>query len=91
MLVISAWNYPIYTSIPQVGAAIAAGNTIILKPSEMAPYTSEVLVKLFDRFLDKRFYKCIQGQVNIARKLTSLPFDLICFTGSTPTGRLVAI
>jgi len=46
-MVISAWNYPIYTALPQVAAAISAGNSVILKPSELAPYTSEVLGKLF--------------------------------------------
>lgn len=49
---ISAWNYPIYTALPQVAAAIAAGNCVILKPSELAPYTSGVLKKLFDKYLD---------------------------------------
>lgn len=47
-LVISAWNYPIYTAIPQVAAAIAAGNCVILKPSEMAAESSGVIKKLFD-------------------------------------------
>jgi aldehyde dehydrogenase (NAD+) len=51
-LVISAWNYPIYTAIPQVAAAIAAGNCVILKPSEMAAESSGVLVKLFKEYLD---------------------------------------
>jgi coniferyl-aldehyde dehydrogenase len=57
-----------------------------------------VLAKLFDKYLDKSilslnsgYYKCIQGKVHVAKKLTSLPFDLICFTGSTETGKLVAI
>lgn len=90
-MVISAWNYPIYTSIPQVAAAIAAGNSVILKPTEMAPYSSEVLGRLFEKYLDKRYYRCIQGKINVAKKLTSLPFDMICFTGSTETGKLVAI
>lgn len=57
----------------------------------MAPYSSVVLERFFDKYLDKRYYKCIQGKMNVAKKLTSLPFDLICFTGSTETGRLVAI
>jgi aldehyde dehydrogenase (NAD+) len=47
-LVISAWNYPIYTSLPQVAAAISAGNSVILKPSELSPYCSRILKKLFD-------------------------------------------
>ena len=49
----SAWNYPIYTAIPQVAAGIVAGNSVILKPSELAPHTSLVLEKLFDKYLDK--------------------------------------
>jgi aldehyde dehydrogenase (NAD+) len=51
-LVISAWNYPIYTAIPQVAAAISAGNCVILKPSELAPENSRVIKKLFDKYMD---------------------------------------
>lgn len=47
VMVISAWNYPIYTALPQVAAGISAGNSVILKPSEMAPYSSIVLNRLF--------------------------------------------
>ncbi len=53
VLVISAWNYPILTAIPQVATAIAAGNAVILKPSENAPYTSNVISKLFEKHLDQ--------------------------------------
>ena len=52
-LVLSAWNYPIYTAIPQVAAAMSAGNAVILKPSELAPEASGVIKKLFDQYLDK--------------------------------------
>ncbi len=52
MLVISAWNYPIYTSLPLVAYAIAAGNAVVLKPSENAPYSSNVLCKLFNKYMD---------------------------------------
>lgn len=51
-LVLSAWNYPVYTSLPQVAAAICAGNCVVLKPSEVASHTSNVLKKLFDKYLD---------------------------------------
>lgn len=47
VLVLSAWNYPIYTAVPPLAQAIAAGNCVILKPSELAPHSSKVLVKLF--------------------------------------------
>lgn len=59
-LVISAWNYPIYTAIPQAAAAICAGNCVILKPSELAAECSGVIKKLFDDYLDpstNRFIK----------------------------------
>jgi len=52
VLVLSAWNYPLYTAIPLVAAAISAGNSVILKPSEVAPHTSHVLNKLFTKYLD---------------------------------------
>lgn len=91
VMVISAWNYPIYTALPQVAAAIAAGNSVVLKPSEMAPYTAVALGRLFEKYLDKStffcliigYYRCVQGRVNVAKKLTTLPFDMICFTGSS--------
>lgn len=51
-LVISAWNYPVYTALPPVASAIAAGNCVVLKPSEMAPHTSNVLKALFEKYLD---------------------------------------
>lgn len=51
-MVLSAWNYPIYTAVPQVAAAISAGNCVILKPSELAPYTSNILKKLFEKYMD---------------------------------------
>jgi aldehyde dehydrogenase (NAD+) len=50
--VLSAWNYPIYTAIPQVAAAISAGNCVILKPSELAAESSGVIRKLFETYLD---------------------------------------
>lgn len=56
VLVLSAWNYPLYTAIPLVAAAISAGNSVILKPSEVAPHTSNVLNKLFTKYLDPSIF-----------------------------------
>jgi aldehyde dehydrogenase (NAD+) len=89
-LVISAWNYPVYTALGAVAPAIAAGNCVVLKPSEMAPATSKVLVRLFNKYLDPRYYRVVEGQVRVATAITSQPFDLIIFTGSPQKGRLVA-
>jgi aldehyde dehydrogenase (NAD+) len=90
-LVISAWNFPIYTALPFVAAAIAAGNCIILKPSEISPNTSKIMKQLFDDYLDSHYYRCIEGKVEVAKALVSSKVDLILFTGSTKTGNSVAI
>lgn len=59
VLVVSAWNYPVYTCISPVVTAIGAGNCVITKPSELAPYTSNVIKKLFDNYLDKSNKFCV--------------------------------
>lgn len=90
VLVIGAWNYPLFTAISPCGNAIAAGNCVIVKPSEMTPNTSNLIKELFDKYLHNSCYKVIEGGVEVAKKVTSLPFDLITFTGSTEKGKLVA-
>lgn len=87
---IAAWNYPLYTAVPPLAAAIAAGNCAILKPSELAPHSSNVLKKLIDQYLDQECYRVIEGGLEVAIKITTLPFDLIIFTGSPEKGKLVA-
>jgi len=89
-LVIGAWNYPLTTSVPYVASAIAAGNCCVIKPSEMSAYTSNVIKELFEKYLDKECYRCIEGQVEIAKAIIKEPFDVIVFTGSTEKGKLVA-
>ena len=89
VLVLGSWNFPISTIIPFV-SAIAAGNVVIIKPSEFAPAVSHVFKKFFEKYLDRRYYRCIEGAVKTAIKLTNTPFDMICFTGSTFTGKLIA-
>mmetsp|Transcript_44750 Transcript_44750/g.51697 ORF Transcript_44750/g.51697 Transcript_44750/m.51697 type:complete len:527 (+) Transcript_44750:48-1628(+) len=89
-LVLSAWNYPLVTLIPPVATAIAAGNCVIAKPSEMAPHTSKVMLELFEKYLDKDCYRVIEGQVQVAIAITKEKFDVLVFTGSPEKGRLVA-
>jgi len=89
VLILGAWNYPLAT-LSMIASAIAAGNAVIIKPSEISPRCSAVIAKVFGDHLDKRFYKIIQGGPETGKKLTSLPFSLICFTGSSMVGKFVA-
>lgn len=90
ILIIGAWNYPLNLSVPYAAAAIAGGNSVIIKTSEMSPSTSEVIAELFDKYMDKSCYRVIEGQVEVAKSIITFPFDKIVFTGSTQKGRLVA-
>ncbi|HAC15453.1 MAG TPA: aldehyde dehydrogenase family protein [Bacteroidetes bacterium] len=88
-LIISAWNYPFYLMIMPLIGAISAGNTAILKPSEMAPHTSTLIKKMLDESFDSGFISTIEGGVEITSHLLELPFNKIFFTGSTYVGRIV--
>jgi len=88
-LVISVWNYP-YLALPFAATVIAVGNSVVLKPSEFAAATSHFIKKLFNKYLDQRFYRYVEGKSEVARALTNSKFDLIRFTGSSKTGVLVA-
>ena len=90
VVVLGSWNYPIGTLIPPVISAIAAGNAVVAKPSEMAPWTAQITKRLFGRNMDTNCYQCVNGGVEIAKRSTSTPSDLIVFTGSTEKGKLVA-
>jgi len=90
VLIIGSWNFPLYTTLGPLIHAIAAGNTVIIKPSEVSPHCSNYMKRFIMRQLDISCYVVIEGKVNIAVALTSKKFDFICFTGSTDKGKLVA-
>ena len=89
ILVIASWNYPFATISPIINA-IAAGNCVIMKPSEVSAASSTIFKKICEEFLDTRFYRCVEGSIATSDKLCSLPLNLICFTGSTYVGKIVA-
>lgn len=89
-LIMGSWNFPFFTTIGPLIYAIAAGNCAIIKPSEMSPQCSRIMKRLLTRHLDSQAYACIEGAVQVAIAITSKPFDVICFTGSTEKGKLVA-
>lgn len=61
VLVMSAWNYPLYTLLGPASQVIAAGNCVLLKPSEIGPHCCKVIGKLCETYLDSKFYKVIYG------------------------------
>lgn len=88
-LVIGPWNYPYQLSLAPAIAAIAAGCTVILKPSELTMNTSAILAKLIGANFDPRWFAVIEGGIPETTALLSEKFDLIFFTGSVPVGKIV--
>lgn len=88
-LVIGAWNYPYQLSFAPAVAAIAAGNTVILKPSELPANTSHVMARLINTNFDPAFFAVVEGGVKETTKLLEHQFDKIFFTGSIPVGKIV--
>lgn len=89
VLVIGAWNYPYLLSFLPAISAIAAGNTVIVKPSELPLQTSNVIASLINTNFDSGFFHTIEGGVNETSALLNHRFDKIFFTGSIPVGRLI--
>ena len=88
-LIISPWNYPLLLAVGPVVSAIAAGNNIVLKPSEISEHTSSFLKKFFDDLFEKIGVKVIEGGAETAQELLKMPFDHIFFTGGTKIGKIV--
>src|SRR5690606_7479804 len=80
-LIISPWNYPFQLSMSPLVSAIAAGCSVILKPSEYSPKTSEVIKDLIEESFSEKEVKCLLGEKELATELLKLPFNKIFFTG----------
>uniref|UniRef100_A0A804P187 Aldehyde dehydrogenase n=1 Tax=Zea mays TaxID=4577 RepID=A0A804P187_MAIZE len=89
VLIISAWNYPFILSIDPVIGAIAAGNAVVLKPSEIAPATSSLLAKLLPEYVDNSCIKVVEGSVPETTALLEQRWDKIFYTGNGTVGRIV--
>ncbi|RYY67753.1 MAG: aldehyde dehydrogenase family protein, partial [Comamonadaceae bacterium] len=85
--VISPWNYPLQLSLGPVATALAAGNRVMLKPSELTPRTSALLAELVTRAFAVDEFAVVEGDGAFAAAFSSLPFDHLFFTGSTAVGR----
>lgn len=89
VLVIAPWNYPFQLSIAPIIGAVAAGNAVVLKPSEWAPQTEAILTKWVEALAMPEWVSIATGGVDVAQSLLQLPFNYIFFTGSTAVGRIV--
>jgi len=87
---ISPWNYPFQLSIAPLIGAVAAGNTVLLKPSEYSVNTSAILDKILSKVFDDGFVKVVQGGPDVASRLLDFKWDYIFFTGSVNIGKIVA-
>lgn len=90
VLVIGAWNFPLQLSLAPLAPAIAAGNCGVIKPSEIAPATAELLGELVPKYMDNECIKVVEGGVPETTELLKQPFDYIFYTGSTGVGKIIA-
>ncbi|KAJ9446517.1 Aldehyde dehydrogenase, partial [Diplonema papillatum] len=89
VLVISPWNYPIDLALGGVVSAIAAGNTIVLKPSEISQNSARVIEKLCNKYLDTSCIRVVMGAVPETTALLKERFDHIFYTGNGTVGRII--
>jgi aldehyde dehydrogenase (NAD+) len=89
VLIIAPWNYPVQLTLAPLVGALAAGNTVVLKPSELAPATSAALARLIPRYLDTRVVTVVEGGVEETTALLAQKFDHIFYTGNGRVGRIV--
>jgi aldehyde dehydrogenase (NAD+) len=89
VLILSPWNYPVNLTFGPVVSAIAAGNCVIIKPSELTPHTSSVLAKMVQATFEESEIALLEGGVEVAQALLELPFNHIFFTGSPAVGKIV--
>jgi len=89
VLIIAPWNYPLLLLLGPAVGAIAAGNCLILKPSEFAPATSELISDLIGRSFPEEYIKTVQGGVKDTQMLLEHRFDYIFFTGGPAVGKTI--
>ncbi|MEG0275522.1 MAG: aldehyde dehydrogenase [Coprobacillus sp.] len=88
-LVMSPWNYPFLLAIEPAIGAIAAGNCVVIKPSEYAPHVSSIIQKMISEVCDERHVLVVEGGLDVNTELLNERFDYIFFTGSVPVGKII--
>ncbi|PEK97431.1 aldehyde dehydrogenase [Bacillus mycoides] len=88
-LIIAPWNYPFQLAIAPLVGALAAGNTVVLKPSELTPNISKVLTRMLGELFPEELVSVVEGGAQESTALLKEPFDYIFFTGSVGVGKVV--
>lgn len=88
-LIISPWNYPLQLALAPAIGAIAAGNCVIIKPSEFAQATSSLLYEMVREFFEPNYITVVEGAQEVSKELLVQKFDYIFFTGSSAVGKIV--
>ena len=89
VLILGPWNYPIQLTLVPLTGAIAAGNTCIVKPSEISTHSSNIMAELIPRYLDRQCYQVFEGGPNETKILMEYQFDHVFYTGGITVGKLV--
>lgn len=90
VLIIAPWNYPFQLALCPLISAVAAGNQVVLKPSELTPKTAAIIAQIIEETFHVNHVEVIQGDAEISQKLLSQRWDYIFFTGSVTVGKIVA-
>lgn len=90
VLVIAPWNYPFQLALCPLIAAVAAGNRVVLKPSELTPHTSAIIAKIIEKTFHVNHVEVFEGGVEVSNQLLAQRWDYIFFTGSVAVGKVVA-
>jgi len=89
VLIVAPWNFPINLTFGPLVSAIAAGNTVILKPSEHTPHASDIMHKIISEIFEPNEVALVQGGIETSQSLLALPFNHIFFTGAPAIGKIV--
>ena len=88
VLIVAPWNYPFQLAIAPLIGAIAAGNTAVIKPSEITPNTSKIIAEIIDAVFKDEYVAVVEGGVEVSKNLLDQKWDYIFFTGSTKVGKI---
>ncbi|WET05061.1 aldehyde dehydrogenase [Flavobacterium sp. YJ01] len=90
VLIIAPWNYPFQLALCPLIAAVAAGNRVTVKPSELTPHTSAIIAKIIEKTFHINHVEVFEGGVEVSNKLLAQRWDYIFFTGSVAVGKIIA-